>query len=155
MDKAIVVRLHSSFEDMVRKDEETGTEFWMARDLQMLLGYARWENFTKVIAKAITACQNSSHESKDHFLEVTKMVDLGSSAKREVPCCCVVLQKHAKRTAVAKHAFRDGVAYPYLTRMRGRTLTRPFGPPSPRGRGVKARTLRFAPYALQPMPYAL
>ena len=67
MDKAIVVRLHSSFEDMVRKDEETGTEFWMARDLQMLLGYARWENFTKVIAKAITACQNSSHESKDHF----------------------------------------------------------------------------------------
>lgn len=84
MDKEIVVRLHASFEDMVRKDEETGIEFWMARDLQMLLGYARWENFAKVIAKASIACQNSGHEPKDHFRDVTKMVGLGSGARREV-----------------------------------------------------------------------
>ena len=84
MDKEIVVRLHSSFEEMVQKFPRTGTEFWCARDLQMLLGYARWENFAKVIDKAITACQNSGYDPKDHFLGITKMVDLGSGAKREI-----------------------------------------------------------------------
>ena len=84
MDKEIVVRLHASFEDMVQRNQDTGTEFWCARDLQMLLGYARWENFAKVIEKAVTACRNSSHDPRDHFLEITKMVDLGSGAKREI-----------------------------------------------------------------------
>ena len=84
MDKKIVVRLHSSFEDMVRKFPDSGVEFWCARDLQMLLGYARWENFAKVVDKAITACENSRYEPKDHFLAITKMVDLGSGAKRRI-----------------------------------------------------------------------
>ena len=47
MDKDIVVRLHTSFEDMVRKYPDTGTEFWCARDLQMLLGYAQWRSFVQ------------------------------------------------------------------------------------------------------------
>ena len=84
MDREIIVRLHTSFEDMVRKDEGTGTEFWCARDLQMLLGYARWENFAKVIDKAITACNNAGYDPKNHFADITKMVDLGSGAKREI-----------------------------------------------------------------------
>ncbi len=84
MDKEIVVRLHSSFEEMVRKFPDTGTEFWCARDLQFLLGYERWENFAKAIDRAITACKNSGHEPKDHFRGITKMVDLGSGAKREI-----------------------------------------------------------------------
>jgi DNA-damage-inducible protein D len=84
MDKKIVVRLHSSFEEMVRKHPETGTEYWCARDLQMLLGYAQWKNFAKVIDKAITACQNSGYEPKDHFAGISKMVDLGSGAQREI-----------------------------------------------------------------------
>lgn len=84
MDKEIVVRLHSSFEDMVRKHPDTGTEFWCARDLQMLLGYTKWENFAKVVDKAITACQTAGCDPKDHFLGVKKMVDLGSGAKREI-----------------------------------------------------------------------
>jgi len=84
MDKEIVVRLHSSFEDMVRKHSETGTEFWCARDLQMLLGYTQWKNFAKVIDKAITACQNAGCDPKDHFAGISKMVDLGSGAKREI-----------------------------------------------------------------------
>jgi DNA-damage-inducible protein D len=83
-DKEIVVRLHSRFEDMVRKHPETGTEFWCARDLQLLLGYTQWKNFAKVIDKAITACQNAGYEPKDHFAGISKMVDLGSGAKREI-----------------------------------------------------------------------
>lgn len=84
MDKEIVVRLHTSFEDMVRKFPDTGIEYWCARDLQMLLGYAKWENFAKVVDKAITACQTTGYDPKDHFLGIRKMVDLGSGARREI-----------------------------------------------------------------------
>lgn len=84
MDKDIVVRLHTSFEDMVRTYPDTGTEFWCARDLQMLLGYAQWRRFAAVIDKAITACKNAGYDPKDHFAHIGKMVDLGSGAKREI-----------------------------------------------------------------------
>jgi DNA-damage-inducible protein D len=84
MDKEIIVRLHSSFEDMVRKSPDTGTEFWCARDLQMLLGYTQWKNFAKVIDKAITACHNAGYDPKDHFAGISKMVDVGSGAKRRI-----------------------------------------------------------------------
>lgn len=84
MKKEIVVKLHSDFESMMQTEEEIGTEFWLARDLQKLLGYARWENFAKVIKKAKTSCLNSGYEIEDHFLDVTKMVELGSKASREI-----------------------------------------------------------------------
>lgn len=83
MKKEVIVRLHASFEELVQNDE-TGSEFWLARDLQELLGYARWENFAKVIDKARVACKGSGHEPDDHFLDVTKMVDLGSGATRAI-----------------------------------------------------------------------
>ena len=84
MDKELVGRLHTSFEDMVQQFPDTGTEFWCARDLQMLLGYTKWENFAKVIEKAITSCETAGFDKKDHFLGIRKMVDLGSGAKREI-----------------------------------------------------------------------
>ncbi len=56
----------------------------MARDLQSLLGYARWENFAAVIKKARTACTTSGYDGNDHFLDVRKMVSLGSGAQREI-----------------------------------------------------------------------
>lgn len=84
MKKEIIVRLHSQFEDIAKTWPETGTEFWLARDLQEVLDYARWENFRKVIDKAITSCRTAGYEPEDHFLEVTKKVELGSGAVREV-----------------------------------------------------------------------
>lgn len=83
MKRAVIVRLHASFEELVQRDD-TGNEYWLARDLQELLGYARWENFAKVIEKAQMACKGSGHEPDDHFLDVTKMVDLGSGATRAI-----------------------------------------------------------------------
>jgi len=84
MDKGIIVRLHSSFEDVVRTDSESGVEYWCARDLQILLGYAQWRSFSGVIDKAITACEKAGYEPKDHFAHARKMVELGSGAKRAV-----------------------------------------------------------------------
>ena len=63
---------------------ESGVEFWLARDLQYLLGYTKWDNFINAISKAKTACEVSGHEVLDHFADVGKMVDLGSGSQREV-----------------------------------------------------------------------
>jgi DNA-damage-inducible protein D len=84
MRKEVIIQLHSQFEKMVQIDGETGASFWCARDLQGLLGYSRWENFQKVIEKAITACKTTGYDVRNHFLEITKMVDVGSGAQREV-----------------------------------------------------------------------
>ncbi|MCB1736301.1 MAG: DNA damage-inducible protein D [Gammaproteobacteria bacterium] len=61
-----------------------GIEFWFARDLQAPLGYARWENFQTAIQRAMESCEASGNAFSDHFRGVTKMVELGSGAKREV-----------------------------------------------------------------------
>lgn len=63
---------------------EGGTEYWLARDLQFLLGYAEWRNFSTVIGKAKTACEASGHAVGNHFVDVNKMVSLGSGSQREV-----------------------------------------------------------------------
>lgn len=60
-----------------------GVEFWLARDLQHLLGYAKWDNFLNVVSKAKTACKVSGHAVADHFADVGKMVDLGSGGQRD------------------------------------------------------------------------
>ena len=84
MDREIVVRLHSRFEDLVHQHAGSGVEYWCARDLQGVLGYAQWKNFAKVVDKAITACERAGHDPKDHFAAISKMVELGSGATREI-----------------------------------------------------------------------
>ncbi|MHB1224099.1 MAG: DNA damage-inducible protein D [Gemmatimonadaceae bacterium] len=79
----LVQTLTDSFEAHARQTEG-GIEFWLARDLQQLLGYAEWRNFTTVISKARTACEVSGHAIPDHFVDVNKMVVLGSGSQREV-----------------------------------------------------------------------
>lgn len=84
MKKEIIVKLHSNFEEMLHTESETGTEFWLARDLQNLLGYSQWRNFVPVIEKGKKSCKNAGFDPSDHFAHVRKMVDLGSKAQREI-----------------------------------------------------------------------
>lgn len=79
----IIHSLTDSFEAHAQLTEG-GVEFWLARDLQHLLGYSEWRNFASVISKAKTACEISDHAISDHFVDVNKMVDLGSGSQREV-----------------------------------------------------------------------
>ena len=60
------------------------TECWSARELQKLLGYSLWQNFSNVINKAKDACINVGNDVNDHFIDVNKMVELGSGAHRVV-----------------------------------------------------------------------
>lgn len=63
---------------------ENGVEYWLARDLQHLLGYGKWDNFQSVISKAKTACELSGHAIADHFADVGKMIELGKGGQREI-----------------------------------------------------------------------
>ena len=83
--------LHNNFENASQNSE--GVEFWFARDLQILLGYSQWRNFILVIEKAKVACLNAKQNILDHFAEVSKMVELGSGAKR--PVDDIVLTRYA------------------------------------------------------------
>ncbi len=82
MKKELIIQLHSAFEEVIQKKEDT--EFWYARDLQNLLGYVEWRNFLLVVNKAKQACENSKQKVIDHFVDVNKMVTLGSGSERQV-----------------------------------------------------------------------
>lgn len=83
MKTEVVQSLTQTFEGHAQQTD-TGTEYWLARDIQHLLGYAKWDNFLNVVSKAKTACEVSGHNVCDHFADVGKMVDLGSGSQREV-----------------------------------------------------------------------
>jgi DNA-damage-inducible protein D len=83
MQKDTINSLTDNFEAHAQQTEN-GIEYWLARDLQHLLGYTEWRNFTAVMTKAKTACEVSNHGIADHFVDVNKMVDLGSGSQREV-----------------------------------------------------------------------
>ena len=84
MDKRRIEMIKQQFDLIVHNHEEAQIEFWYARDLMPLLGYERWENFDKVISRAMESCQTGRVEVLDHFREATKMVTLGSGSKRSI-----------------------------------------------------------------------
>ena len=87
MDIQKIQEYKSSFDLIAKniKDDEGNTiEIWYARELQHVLGYARWENFVVAIGRAMESCKTLGINIDDHFREVTKMVQLGSGSQREV-----------------------------------------------------------------------
>lgn len=73
-----------TFESIKQIDETTGLEYWSARDLSDILGYQRWENFDKVINRAVASAENAGATTNDHFRKVTKMVEVGSNTVRPI-----------------------------------------------------------------------
>ena len=70
--------------ESIKHINETGAEYWYARELQKILEYNKWENFEKVIRTAKQSCENSNISNLDHFLDVRKMVTIGSGAEKEI-----------------------------------------------------------------------
>lgn len=83
MESDIVHTLLATFESHAQQTE-SGIEYWLARDMQFLLGYSDWRNFVTVVDKAKTACDTSGHDSRNHFVDVNKMVELGSGSRRSI-----------------------------------------------------------------------
>lgn len=74
---------HKDFET-IKKLDKKGLEYWEARELMMLLGYSRWENFEEVLKKAQKACLRSGQDVDNHFRDIRKMVQIGSNTVRLV-----------------------------------------------------------------------
>ena len=72
---------YNRFEE-IKKVREDGTEYWSARELATALDYSKWENFSKVIGRAMIACENSGHSVSDDFPEVRKIVEAGATSKK-------------------------------------------------------------------------
>lgn len=77
-----IIELFRQFESIANEYE--GVECWSAREMSVLLGYAKWEKFNNVIEKAKEACLNAGENPENHFPHVGKMVGLGSGAQREI-----------------------------------------------------------------------
>lgn len=82
MEKDTIIKLNKRFEEYAYQQD--GIEYWLARELQELLGYADWRNFLNAINKAKDSCETTGEAVSDHFVDVTKMIELGKGGKREV-----------------------------------------------------------------------
>lgn len=95
--------------ESIKHINDSGQEFWFARELQGVLEYTEWRNFTKIIEKAKTACANSGASVEDHFVDVNKMVVIGSGAEREIDdimlsryaCYLVVMNGDPRKEIIA------------------------------------------------------
>jgi DNA-damage-inducible protein D len=93
MKRELIHKLHTRLEQLVHREMSTGTEFWLARDLQRVLSYVRWANFEKVIKKAVLACERAGYDAHEHFLPVDKIDEL--AAKPPKPVCDYALTRYA------------------------------------------------------------
>ncbi len=83
MKTELIQTLTATFEGHAQLTEN-GVEYWLARDLQHLLGYAEWRNFhNTAISKARTACEVSGHSASDHFVDVNKTIQMPKGAEKE------------------------------------------------------------------------
>ena len=83
-EKSKLIELKEKFDSIINTEEKDNIEFWYARDLQIQLGYTQWRNFLEVINKAMISCKSAGISISDHFAKVSKMIDLGKGAKRQV-----------------------------------------------------------------------
>ncbi len=82
MQKQIISKLTKNFEDFVHTEDSV--EFWYARDLQNLLGYSKWENFSNALEKARISCDKAGFLTSDHFPDTRKTIDMPKGAKKEI-----------------------------------------------------------------------
>ena len=84
MDSRRIEQIKKQFDDVIQMTNEGNVEYWFARDLMKLLGYSEWRNFEKAIGRAMESCETSGIDMSNHFVEVNKMVQLGSGSKRQI-----------------------------------------------------------------------
>jgi DNA-damage-inducible protein D len=105
---------YKRFED-IKFTRADGSECWPARELASVLGYVKWENFSKVIDRAMLACRNSGFEIADHFPGVRKTIRMPKGAKKEIvdyeltryACYLIVQNGDPRKEVIARSIFRQ------------------------------------------------
>ena len=96
------------FED-IKHIDENGNEYWLARELQSILGYNQWRSINDLIVRAISACKESKYNIDDHFALYRKMVDIGSKTTRKIidyklsryACYLIVMNGNPQKEIIA------------------------------------------------------
>ena len=96
------------FED-IKHIDESGNEYWFARELMSILQYNLWQNFHGIIKVAMNNCNSSDYSISDHFIGVNKMVNIGSNTKRKIQdykltryaCYLIVLNCDPRKKVIA------------------------------------------------------
>ena len=101
MDKRKIEQIRRQYDMFIHNVDDADIEFWYARELMQLLGYERWENFDKAVSRAMESCATSDIKISDHFREVTKMVELGSGAKRSIKDYLIAQNGDPKKEEIA------------------------------------------------------
>lgn len=83
MEKETIIKLNKTFEEYAY--EQDGVEYWLARELQELLGYADWRNFLNAVDKAKDSCKTTGEAVSDHFVDVNKTIPMPKGATKDVP----------------------------------------------------------------------
>ena len=84
MDSREIEERRLTLDDLAHFDDEMGIEFWYAREIQKFLGYTEWRNFEVAISRAKISADTTKRPDGDHFVEVNKMVSLGSGSSRQI-----------------------------------------------------------------------
>lgn len=95
--------------ESIKHVNEYGEEYWLARELQLVLEYVQWRRFSDAIERAKLACKNSGFAVEDHFADVGKMVDIGSGAERQIDdvmlsryaCYLIVMNGDPRKEVIA------------------------------------------------------
>ena len=82
MEKQLIIKLNRTFEDAVC--EQDGIEYWLARELQFLLGYTEWRNFLNAIEKAKESCKTTGEIVLDHFVDINKTIEMPKGATKVI-----------------------------------------------------------------------
>lgn len=102
MKTELVQALTTTFEAYAQQTE-SGIEFWLARDLQHLLGYTKWDNFQNVVTKARTACEVSGHAVSDHFADVGKTITMPRPTGPNTAWIQSLIDTYKSKTYTSKH----------------------------------------------------
>lgn len=66
------------------KHQDCEGSYWLAKELQGLLGYQGWDKFKKVIEKGKQTCLNVGEDADYHIRQAAHMIEVGKGAQREV-----------------------------------------------------------------------
>lgn len=83
MQKETITKLNKTFEEYAY--EQDGVEYWLARELQELLGYTDWRNFLNAVDKARQSCETGEQQAVDHFVDINKTIPMPKGAEKEIP----------------------------------------------------------------------